>query len=240
MNSPKMDQFNAETQGLLEQAISSVRLSIGGMTCQSCVRNIEGNIKTKPGIVSIKVNLQEKAGYIDYDPNVTDPRQIANEIDDMGFDCVYDGDHDNDDEQIAAKILNSKSLKLTRISVDGMKCQSCVKNIEGNIGKVDGVNKITVDLEEKLATVEYQSDLLNENEIAEMIGDMGFTTQVLGDSEQLVKTDNFIAHNGESDKYCYSKHLFQKYKTKTNGVFFFWFRVQEKFRRSLYLNSSYS
>lgn len=192
-----MDQFNTETQGLLEQTVSSVRLAIGGMTCQSCVRNIESNIKTKSGIVSIKVNLQEKAGYIDYDPNITDPRQIANEIDDMGFDCVYDGDNDNDDEQIAAKILNNKSLKTIRISIEGMRCQSCVKNIEGNIGKANGINKITVNLDDKLATVEYQCDLLNENEIAEMISDMGFTTQVLIDDNQLVKTDNIIAQKGE-------------------------------------------
>lgn len=186
-----MDEFNTETQGLLEQTIASIRLPIGGMTCQSCVRNIEGNIKTKPGIVAIKVNLQEKAGYIDYDPNVTDPKQLANEIDDMGFDCTYTGDHDNDNEQIAADILSNKNLKTVRISVDGMRCQSCVKNIEGNIGKVAGVNTITVNLDEKLATVVYQSDFLNEHEIAEMIGEMGFTTVVLVNNDQLIKTDTF-------------------------------------------------
>lgn len=29
-------------------------------------------------------------------------------------------------------------------NVDGMTCQSCVKNIERNVGKMDGVKSVTV------------------------------------------------------------------------------------------------
>jgi copper chaperone CopZ len=35
---------------------------IDGMTCHSCVANIEGNIRTRSGILSIKVSLAEKKG----------------------------------------------------------------------------------------------------------------------------------------------------------------------------------
>lgn len=181
-----MDQFSSEKQSLLAQVTASVRLPISGMTCQSCVRNIESNIRTKPGIVAIKVNLQEKAGYIDYDPHITDPNQIANEIDDMGFDCVHDaGDADDDDEHIAANIVNSNrssSIQTARISIDGMHCQSCVKNIESNIGNERGVHRITVNLEEKMATVEYESELCTPANIAEKIGDMGFTAAVINEN----------------------------------------------------------
>lgn len=174
-----MDQFSSEKQSLLAQVTASVRLPISGMTCQSCVRNIESNIRTKPGIVAIKVNLQEKAGYIDYDPHITDPNLIANEIDDMGFDCVYDAD----DDDIAANIVNSnRTLQTTRISIDGMHCQSCVNNIEGNVGKERGVQRITVNLEQKMATVDYESDLCTPADIAEMISDMGFTAAVMDEN----------------------------------------------------------
>lgn len=33
-----------------------IRINIFGMTCQSCVKNIEGTICQKPGIISIKVS----------------------------------------------------------------------------------------------------------------------------------------------------------------------------------------
>lgn len=187
-----MDDFSNERQSLLEQTTASVRLPIDGMTCQSCVRNIEGNIKTKLGIISIKVNLQEKAGYIDYDPQLTDPKQIASDIDDMGFDCVYD----KDDDELAANIVqNNKSttVRTIQITIDGMRCQSCVKNIENNIGSQAGVKQIKVNLDEKLATVEYDNDICTDCEIAEMISDMGFTANVVTtDQNKSDKTDIFI------------------------------------------------
>lgn len=196
-----MDEFSNERQGLLEQMVASVRLPINGMTCQSCVRNIENNIKTKPGIITIKVNLQEKAGYIDYDPHIIEPKQIANEINDMGFISTYIAVNDEyDDEQIAAKVVinsNNKTMLTAQISIDGMSCQSCVKNIEGNISKQLGIQKISVNLEEKLATVEYESDICNATEIAEMISDMGFNASVFGQNEQPLKTNTYIERNGK-------------------------------------------
>lgn len=187
-----------ERQGLLERVTASVRLPIVGMTCQSCVRNIEGNIRTKPGVVAIKVNLQEKAGYIDYDPQITDPKQIATEIDDMGFDCEYlPGKYD--DDEIAARIVEiSKSKVLTaRISIDGMRCQSCVKNIEGNIGAQPGIKQIKVNLDEKMSTVEYDGDVCTEQAIAEMISDMGFTATVANSNGiKQEKTDTFFNTEG--------------------------------------------
>ena len=33
-------------------------LNIQGMTCQSCVNNIESTVINKPGIISAKVNLE--------------------------------------------------------------------------------------------------------------------------------------------------------------------------------------
>lgn len=170
------------------------------MTCQSCVRNIESNIRTKPGVVSIKVNLQEKAGYVDYDPQFTDPKQIATEIEDMGFDCEYLPDKDEDDE-IAARIIQISQTKVqnTRISIEGMRCQSCVKNIEGNIGSRPGIKRISVNLEEKCATVDYDSDLLTDQAIAGVISDMGFTATVKNDNsvDRIEKSDVYSNKTGE-------------------------------------------
>lgn len=182
-----------ERQSLLERLNASVRLPISGMTCLSCVRNIEGNIRTKPGVIAIKVNLQEKAGYIDYDPQITDPKQIANEIDDMGFDCEYLPD---EDDEIVAKIveINKSKVLSAHISIDGMTCQSCVKNIESNIGSTPGIKQIKVNLNEKMAIVEYDSDVCTDHAVAEMISDMGFTANVANVSG---KTDSFYNNSGK-------------------------------------------
>ncbi len=55
------EQFSIEGTDMEESVEDAVRictLRIEGMTCRSCVNNIESNLRTKPGIVSAKVNLE--------------------------------------------------------------------------------------------------------------------------------------------------------------------------------------
>lgn len=165
-----------ESEGLLNDTIQSVRLPITGMTCQSCVKNIEGTIKTKLGIHKIKVVLSENAGYIDYDPTLTEPKTIAADIDDMGFECLYTGDDNN---QLNGNVNN---VCETQLHIDGMTCQSCVKNIEGLISQKDGIFAIIVSLERKEGIVNYDSSVTNPTEICDAIEDMGFMAEIKSNS----------------------------------------------------------
>ncbi|XP_017015962.2 copper-transporting ATPase 1 [Drosophila takahashii] len=150
--------------------MSTVRLPIVGMTCQSCVRNIQEQIGQKPGIITVRVVLEEQAGYFDYDPRQTDPSRIASDIDDMGFECSYPTD--------TQQSSSSSSSAWTNIRVVGMTCQSCVRNIEGNIGTKPGIHSIEVQLAAKNARVQYDPAQHDPAQIAELIDDMGFEASV--------------------------------------------------------------
>lgn len=168
-----MDEFG-ESHSLLDPPVSglSVRLPIIGMTCQSCVKNIESNIKSKSGILSVKVVLAENAGYFDYDPAQIDPEHIANAIDDMGFECSWD-------DQSKMHNLDDKKFKTTRIEIIGMKCMKCVRKIEEQIKQTTpGIININVNLEKKCADIEYDFNLTSPNKIAEKIGELGYTTSI--------------------------------------------------------------
>ncbi|XP_050095497.1 copper-transporting ATPase 2 isoform X1 [Anopheles aquasalis] len=182
-----MDDYG-ESTGLLEQPVASVRLPILGMTCQSCVRNIEGTIGSKLGVVKISVILAENAGYIDYDPTLTDPAQLAADIDDMGFECTYrdpdsiqvEGvDSDADGLTTSPTLEATDTVQVARISIEGMTCQSCVRNIEGKIRGCPGVLSIRVLLDEKLGVVEYDRTVTSADQIADQIDDMGFEARAL-------------------------------------------------------------
>ncbi len=58
---------------------------IDGMTCMSCVRNIEGSLSAKSGIKFIRVSLDKKLGYVKFDPKLTSSENIKKIIDNMGF-----------------------------------------------------------------------------------------------------------------------------------------------------------
>lgn len=64
------------------------------------------------------------------------------------------------------------------VNIQGMKCQSCVRNIEKKVGDMLGVMSIKVDLEKKEGTVQYDSDLIQPIQVADFIQAMGFTSEI--------------------------------------------------------------
>lgn len=110
--------------------ISTIKIDIRGMTCQSCVRNIESVIGDRPDVVSIRVILEENAGYIGYKTCDTSPQELADAIEDMGFTAslpTFD-DAKNEDKRTSVICTTTSTCS---IHVDGMTCSSCVKSITG-------------------------------------------------------------------------------------------------------------
>ena len=83
----------------------------------------------------------------------------------------------NENKIFAMSFLRMSSSR-EYIHIDGMTCQSCVKNIENQIGQLNGIQSITVSLENKLATVVYDSNQIHMNDIIYSINTMGFQAQL--------------------------------------------------------------
>ncbi|PRP88031.1 hypothetical protein PROFUN_04459 [Planoprotostelium fungivorum] len=62
-----------------------VNLSIGGMTCASCVSIIENVVGSHTGVKEISVNLTTNSAKVLYDSDLTGPRSIISAIEDVGF-----------------------------------------------------------------------------------------------------------------------------------------------------------
>ena len=144
-----------------------VRIRVEGMTCQSCVKLIESTILTQDGVVGIKVSLVNKEAFIVYDSLQTNSDEIAASIYNMGFDA--------DVLETFTKLCNSPpASEQAVIHVEGMVCNSCVQNIETNIGKSAGVSQIKVSLNEKTAVVVFDPSLTSLPQLTEAIEDLGF------------------------------------------------------------------
>ena len=55
------------------------------------------------------------------------------------------------------------------IQIWGMHCASCALNIERKLGKLNGMKKANVNFATEKATVEYDENALNEEEITKLI-----------------------------------------------------------------------
>ncbi|XP_072639344.1 copper-transporting ATPase 2 isoform X3 [Canis lupus baileyi] len=145
-------------------------ISILGMTCQSCVRSIEGRISSLKGIVSIKISLEQGNATVKYMPSILSLPQVCRHIEDMGFEAsVAEG------KAASWPSRSSPGLEaVVRLRVEGMTCQSCVSSIEGKLGKLQGVARVRVSLSTQEAVITYQPYLIQPQDLRDHVNDMGF------------------------------------------------------------------
>lgn len=63
------------------------------------------------------------------------------------------------------------------LNVKGMSCGHCVKAVEGSVGALNGVEQVTVNLENGQVNVAFNSSKISLNEIKEAIDDQGYDVQ---------------------------------------------------------------
>ncbi|MED3549766.1 copper chaperone CopZ [Cytobacillus praedii] len=65
-------------------------------------------------------------------------------------------------------------MEKATLNVTGMSCGHCVKAIEGSVGELAGVSKVSVHLENGTVDVEYSSTEVSLDKIKETIDDQGY------------------------------------------------------------------
>ena len=89
------------------------------MTCNRCVNFIQTKMKEVEGVVDILVSLEKSEAMVIFDRGVLDSNRVALAVDEVG---------------------NKFTVSLVAdIFVDGMTCQSCVRNITGKLEEAEGV-----------------------------------------------------------------------------------------------------
>ena len=68
---------------LTEKQMEALHLTIEGMTCEHCVRAVEGRLRRTPGVQVERVEIG--AAELHYDPAKTNVDQIADAIADEGY-----------------------------------------------------------------------------------------------------------------------------------------------------------
>ena len=100
------------------------------MTCNRCVNFIQTKMKEVEGVIDILVSLEQSEAMVTFDRGVLDSNRLAVAVDEVGN-----------------KFTASLVAEIADIFVDGMTCQSCVKNITGKLEEVEGVINAEVSLE---------------------------------------------------------------------------------------------
>ena len=150
-------------------------IDIDGMTCISCVRSIEACLSDVEGIKASNVSLSDNCALLVIDSSVVTVEQICDAVNSCGFVAKSRFQGCNDTAQ-QCDISRPDPLTGT-IHIEGMICDSCVKNIENNISQLPGVISIAVSLPDKLGTVKFNSAITSVSAIAKEISEMGFQAE---------------------------------------------------------------
>lgn len=171
-------------------------IGIEGMHCNSCVKNIEGNISALSGVKKIEVSLEEKEGKITYSPRHTTGKALEKSIGEMGFEAsmkrivdvltqnelALSEDRITDNKESESLENCHKNSNDVKISVKGMTCHSCVRTIEQGVSKQPGVQAVKVSLKNEEAAVTYDPSITDPGTLREAIDDMGFDASLLSPS----------------------------------------------------------
>ncbi|XP_036425854.1 copper-transporting ATPase 2 isoform X2 [Colossoma macropomum] len=149
---------------------------VTGMTCASCVANIERNLLKHKGIKSVLVALMAGKAEIKYDPEDVDPAQIVKLISGLGF---------------GASLMEEGAVSdgVLDLSVTGMTCASCVHNIETKLLRTKGILEATVALATSKAHVKFDPDLVGARDIIRIVEGLGFGVS-------LIKNDGLRKNEG--------------------------------------------
>lgn len=161
-------------QGHTGDRHSKCYIQIGGMTCASCVANIERNLNNETGIYSVLVALMASKAEVRYNPDLVDPLKIAECVRELGFTASVMENYEGSDGNL-------------ELVVRGMTCASCVHKIESSLMKEKGIIYASVALATNKAHVKYDSEIIGPRDIFKLIENLGFEAS-------LVKRDRTASH----------------------------------------------
>ncbi len=60
------------------------------------------------------------------------------------------------------------------LNVEGMSCSHCENRVKNSVGDLDGVSSVTVSLDDKTVTIEYDDEVTGLDLVKETIEDQGY------------------------------------------------------------------
>uniref|UniRef100_A0A4W6DFL8 Copper-transporting ATPase 2 n=1 Tax=Lates calcarifer TaxID=8187 RepID=A0A4W6DFL8_LATCA len=136
-------------------------ICVMGMTCASCVANIERNLLKHKGIISVLVSLMAGKAEVKYDTEIIDAAAVTQLIEDLGF---------------GAKLMEDNAVTHGKLdlSITGMTCASCVHNIESKLTTTKGILGASVALATNKAQIQFDPEVLGARDIIKIIQSLGF------------------------------------------------------------------
>ncbi|KAJ5692845.1 hypothetical protein N7462_002268 [Penicillium macrosclerotiorum] len=150
------------------------QITIGGMSCASCVNSVTAAIQDLDFVEDVTVNLLTNRAAIVYNGPRENIDLITEQIEDIGFEAFLEEVHP---VLQASAPGTSPALYETEIAITGMTCGSCVGAVTRGLEELSFIRNVSVNLLSHSGKVEFQGRE-NLDKIVEKIEDMGYDAEV--------------------------------------------------------------
>ncbi|KAM0707213.1 hypothetical protein Q7P35_006544 [Cladosporium inversicolor] len=178
-----------EASGL---TVTTVR--VGGMTCGACTSAVEGAFKNVAGLKSFSISLLSERAVVEHDAEILSPEQVAEMIEDTGFDAEIVESKEAEPAVGAATKSRRRSerrkLVTTTVAIEGMTCGACTSAVEGGFKDVEGLVQFNISLLAERAVITHDPEKLSAAQIVEAIEDRGFDATIVSSVEEGVQTSS--------------------------------------------------
>ncbi len=130
---------------------------ISGMTCAACAKAVERAVKKLDGATEVTVNIATDKLAVTYDEAKIKSSDIIDAVTKAGYEA-----------------LEEKNTKEVSIPIEGMTCSACAKAIERTVGKLPGVEAVSVNFATEKANIRYNPTDLRLSEIKQAIAKAGY------------------------------------------------------------------
>jgi heavy metal translocating P-type ATPase len=145
----------------------NARISIGGMSCASCVNTITKEVQQLDFVREVTINLLTSSATLLYTRPQTNIYKIIDLIEDIGYEASVD-----EVEPVVATAPSAPAY-LAEIAIGGMTCGSCSATITRGLEELPFVTEVSVNLLAHSGRVQFVGRE-NVDAILEKIDDLGY------------------------------------------------------------------
>jgi len=160
------------SKGQKEHKTLTTTVSVEGMTCGACTSAIESGFKDVEGVYQFNISLLASRAVLVHDPTKLTAEQIAEIIEDRGFDAKVLSSVDGSMQQTST---NSGPM---HFKIFGMHNASAAQDLEALLQKRPGITSVSINFATSRATIQRDPQIIGLRATVEAIEAAGYNALV--------------------------------------------------------------
>ncbi len=144
--------------------ISESIFKVKGMTCESCNQHVEHEVSLLSGYMAAVADYKTGTVKVKYDNTKSSEKEVVDAINKTGYKII----------DTIIPVENEKTFSELILTVNGLTCESCDKNLENQVSLLPGYITAVSDYKTGIVKVEYDKSKSSEEDVIAAINKTGY------------------------------------------------------------------